>query len=45
MLELKSYMELRREYDRKMKREFVIGAIIVVLSFALMIIAINLWGG
>ena len=44
MPELKTYMQRRREHDRLMAQEFIGGIFIMVLAFALMVVALN-YGG
>ncbi len=37
-------MDIRREYDKRMRRECIWGAVVMVVAFGMVIISIILWG-
>jgi hypothetical protein len=39
-----TYMEKQRALERKMRNEFILGTVVIILAFVMMIMAMRLWG-
>ena len=39
-----TYMDTRREHDKKVRRELIGGMAVMVVAFGMMIIAMRIWG-